>query len=147
MDKECKDCGEKKSLDCFHRHPQTKDGHINQCRVCRAKWTKSHRIKHGRNDTSEVYRRGNLKRKYGISLEDYDDMLASQDGVCAICGEVETRKRMGKVLPLAVDHCHDGGHIRGLLCGACNMGLGSFKDSIDVMMSAIEYIKNDIRRY
>jgi len=67
------------------------------------------------------------RAKYGISLVDYDAMLSDQDGRCAICGEEPGAK------PLAVDHDHQTNEIRGLLCQDCNVGLGHFRDRIEVL--------------
>lgn len=70
-----------------------------------------------------------------ISPDGYYAILEKQNGVCAIC---KTECSQGKML--AVDHCHELGHVRGLLCAACNMGLGMFKDRIDLFAKAIEYL-------
>ena len=72
-------------------------------------------------DIKPILRRGQLKRQYGISPADYDALLAKQDGVCATCGKPSEET-------LCVDHCHETGTIRGLLCRQCNFALGCFKD-------------------
>lgn len=76
-----------------------------------------------------------LNRKYGIDLTEYNNMLIAQSNKCAICSVSYDEER------LAVDHCHDSGKIRGLLCMKCNTALGSFKDSIDILQNAINYLK------
>lgn len=83
------------------------------------------------------------KKTYGITRADYDRMLAEQGGACAICKKPETQihKRSGQVRELSVDHCHKSDKIRGLLCGHCNNGLGTFKDSIERLESAIAYLR------
>lgn len=68
-------------------------------------------------------RRFNLKDKYGLTEEAYDAMLKGQGGVCAICGKVETAVCNGTPASLSVDHDHDTGAIRGLLCIRCNRSL------------------------
>ena len=81
-------------------------------------------------------RDGIVRRQYGITLAEYDQMLRDQDYKCAICGnedEVEGRR-------LAIDHCHDSGKIRGLLCGKCNRGLGLFYDNKALLTNAITYL-------
>lgn len=83
--------------------------------------------------------RQHLLRKYGIELEDYDRLLEQQAGVCAICGSPPLPGRPYKAL--AVDHCHETGSIRGLLCDLCNRGLGMFKDSPDLLESALAYLR------
>lgn len=78
-----------------------------------------------------------LRRNYGLSLERYAEMLAAQGNACAIC---RTRTPRGHGA-FHVDHCHDTGRIRGLLCHNCNVGLGNFKDSTSHLVAAIEYLK------
>lgn len=83
-----------------------------------------------------------LLKKFGISLEQYNQMHSEQNGVCKICKQPETHKRNGVLKALAVDHCHKTGKVRGLLCCDCNTGIGKLKDSIDVLLSAVQYLKN-----
>jgi hypothetical protein len=81
---------------------------------------------------SQAKRSEKLRQRYGITPEQYDDMLKSQDFKCAICGsEAE----------LCVDHCHTTGSVRGLLCHLCNVSLGGFKDNIASLAKAIEYLE------
>jgi hypothetical protein len=76
------------------------------------------------------------RRKYGISLEQYDEMLKAQQGVCAICA---TSCDTG--MNLAVDHCHVTNKVRGLLCKNCNTAIGLLKEDVENMNKAINYIK------
>jgi len=70
--------------------------------------------------------------KYGITLEDYLGMVCRQGGRCAICGATSDR--------LMIDHCHKSTKVRGLLCGACNTGLGMFRDNVSALNAAIIYL-------
>jgi hypothetical protein len=80
-------------------------------------------------------KRRRIFNQYGITLEQYEEMLAAQNGVCAICKLApETGKR------LAVDHCHDSGAVRGLLCIPCNLVLGNAKENREVLEEAIRYL-------
>jgi|SRR3990167_721246 len=81
-----------------------------------------------------------LRRNYGITFEDYEKKLKEQNGVCAICKRPETIAIRGSTLSLAIDHNHNTGQIRGLLCGQCNMSLGGFKDSQELLLNATEYL-------
>lgn len=85
----------------------------------------------------EKSKESNLKLNYGITLNDYKRMLEEQNNCCKICG---IHKDNAGVKGLVVDHCHNEGHIRGLLCGKCNTGLGQFKDDISLLQKAIEYL-------
>ena len=82
-----------------------------------------------------------FQKKFGITLGQYREMLATQNGVCAICGNEESIKRNGKTRWLAVDHCHNSNKVRGLLCGACNPMIGYAKDRIEILEKAIGYLK------
>lgn len=83
-----------------------------------------------------------LKRIYGITIETYENMSEEQGHVCKICKCAETviDKRNGKIRALAVDHCHQSGKVRGLLCTDCNTLLGKAKDNVNVLKSAIDYL-------
>ena len=82
-----------------------------------------------------------LNDLYGITLENYNTMLAQQHGVCKICGKPEKVKFNGVTKSLAVDHCHKTGKVRGLLCQACNKALGLFNDDITILQNAINYLQ------
>ncbi len=79
-------------------------------------------------------RKRNLK-KFRLTIEDYENLLQSQNGVCAICKQACATGRR-----LAVDHCHQTGNVRGLLCGKCNRGLGYFKDDASLIYQAYNYL-------
>lgn len=79
----------------------------------------------------------NRYKKYGISVEQYNEMFTAQYGCCAICNKHQSAFKRR----LAVDHDHETGIVRGLLCGSCNTSLGGFCEDIDTLESAIKYIK------
>jgi len=81
-----------------------------------------------------------LKRLYGISMADYLAMHDGQNGLCAICSKPETSVIRGKTISLAVDHCHETGTVRKLLCAKCNKGIGSFSHDADLLAKAIKYL-------
>lgn len=83
---------------------------------------------------SETDFKSRLKRTYGITFEQYKEILLHQSGVCAICARPQSAK-------LHVDHCHITGKVRGLLCGSCNRALGLMKDNIDFLSKAITYLQ------
>lgn len=88
----------------------------------------------------EEFRQKQLRRKlkiYGITPQIYNDIFEKQNGVCAICGNIQDRKNRKM---LAVDHCHNTGKVRGLLCDKCNIGLGHF-DNVKDLELAINYLQ------
>lgn len=76
---------------------------------------------------------------YGITVEEFERRRVEQGGACAICLIVPIKVE-GKPEPLHVDHDHETGTIRGLLCGPCNTSLGGFKDDPAVLQAAIDYL-------
>jgi hypothetical protein len=78
-----------------------------------------------------------FRQEYGIGLDEYRAMLDAQKGVCAICGGAEPVKGRR----LAVDHCHEGGRVRGLLCGRCNLTIGKFNHDPHLLRAAIDYLE------
>lgn len=94
-------------------------------------------------DRLKVYRKAaDLKKKYGISLQKYNEMLVEQKGVCYICKNPETQLDHRTSLPynLSVDHCHSSGNVRRLLCNRCNRTLGMVDDNIDLLEKMIMYV-------
>ena len=83
-----------------------------------------------------------IRRRFGMSLDAYNDVLAHQGGVCALCGHPEKgSNRDGSQRRLHIDHDHSTGRIRSLLCSGCNAGLGGFKEDPHRMGEAIRYLK------
>lgn len=97
--------------------------------------THDEQIKAYRETHKEERRNYHLKSTYGVTLEEYEDMVVKQDSKCKICGEFWDR--------LHIDHCHKSGKIRGLLCNPCNRGLGMFKDNIGLLAGAMEYLRSN----
>lgn len=138
-EKRCPDCGEVKPLDDFHRNRSAADGRQGYCKPC---WyqrnTGYHYARHGKS-----YHRGSmLKAKYGITLEQYNAMLARSDGKCWACGQVEVARhpKTGTLFSLAVDHDHDTGEVRGLLCFLCNKTIRSTGDDRGRLMALVQYL-------
>lgn len=102
-----------------------------------AAWQRAYRARH-----PERVKNTDLKKLYGITLQDYQLMAEAQNHRCAICGELETGvDKHGVPRRMPVDHCHATGKIRELLCSACNKALGGFRDRPDLLRKAAEYIE------
>lgn len=103
----------------------------------------SYAIRRKFNSIREMQRNHSLVKKYGISLEEFWIIWDAYRGQCGICGIMMKlpENRQGQSLDVvAVDHNHTTGKVRGLLCNACNKGLGLFKDSIENLQKAKEYL-------
>ena len=89
----------------------------------------------------DYFKDKDLKKLYGVTLDWYKEQYAKQGGVCAICSKPETTVIHGKQVSLAVDHCHDTGKVRGLLCVPCNRGIGMLQHNRDLLQKAIAYLE------
>jgi len=158
--KECKSCGELKSLSFFYSNKGMKDGKLNKCTSCvnqqSIEYRKKHKEKYQQKakewktkEPEKYYRtlRNSKLKAYGITLEEYENMLKYQNGVCKICSKPETKGRGKDKATLAVDHCHDTGKVRGLLCSSCNRGLGFFGDSLLLLNKAADYLNENSSGY
>lgn len=118
MSKLCNSCGYTKEFLEFTRNSNSPDGYYSLCKQCK--------------------RDRQYKATYGISLEEYQTLLELQEECCAICGDHASTVAKNR---LYVDHCHKEGHVRGLLCSHCNFVLGQAKDNVEILESAILYLK------
>ena len=102
---------------------------------------KASRVKAIANDP-DFYKKKDLVRFYGVSFEWYQETLEKQNHACAVCYKPadQNTTRNGKPLSLSVDHCHETGAVRGLLCNNCNRAIGMLEDNIDVLQSAQNYL-------
>ena len=73
--------------------------------------------------------------KYGMTLDQYNSMLEEQDNTCPLC-----ERTFSDLLPTNIDHCHDQGHVREILCQDCNKGLGWFRDNPESLRRAADYL-------
>lgn len=97
------------------------------------------RVDWARNNPDKV-KETKLKRKYNLTLNQYNELYIEQKGVCAVCFCPETTKYLGKIRQLCVDHNHSNGKVRGLLCSNCNRAAGLLKDSPVVCSSLVNYL-------
>jgi hypothetical protein len=144
--KHCNWCNSDLEISAFGKDKSQKDGFTFYCRSCINAYNREHsknnenvrqKSKNQYHSNKRRHRDWELKRTFGITIEDYEHMLVGQNGLCAICIGEEQRKH--KTLSVDHDHCTDA--IRGLLCSNCNLGLGNFQDSIELLESAIRYLK------
>ena len=134
----CNVCGELKPYSDFTRIKGCKDGREGTCKACTRKrsrrWAINNREQYRRN-----MRSANLKRNYGLTVEEYEEILRAQDNRCALCGSDEPGgTRVNR--HFHVDHCHETGATRGLLCQRCNTGLGLLGDNLSGLMQAVRYL-------
>lgn len=142
LTKACTKCGEVKPLDAFSPHATGRHGRRPACKPCNAaqarRWATENRER-----ATERRRAAELPKMYGITAEDYDALLARQGGVCAICGQDEpsAHGRTGRQFRLCVDHDHETGAVRGLLCQKCNRALGLLGDDATLIRKAVTYLE------
>lgn len=126
------------------RGENLKSGRTKSCGCLQRDLMSKRMFKHGRSiNTHPDFQRYNhdnqFKRKYGIGIDERDAMLTEQNGKCKICNE-DFYAEAGTP---HIDHCHSTGKIRGLLCKACNTGIGQMKDRIDLLTNAIKYLQEN----
>lgn len=120
----------KQNRDYYLRNGDKIRAQVKEYRISDPKRYKARQSKWYAGNKGRVYgmnSKNHLARTYGLTVQDYDKMLEEQNGLCAICRQPEpvaNRK-------LSVDHCHETGKIRALLCGPCNKGLGIFEKNKD----------------
>ena len=121
----CGACQLPKELSKFSNDKSTKTGKTSECKKCKIAWNSRNKEKIAK--TAAKYR-------YGISDIEYDSLMTVES--CQVCGVSFTETSAKR----AIDHCHDTGRVRGMICYTCNIGLGHFKDDIDILQKAIEYL-------
>jgi hypothetical protein len=144
--KTCNKCKIEKETSEFSKKNKNPDGLQRQCKGCVKEAFDAWKVKTGHKSTAAA-RRWRLKNpernkvhdlskrlriKYGLTIDQYNQMIRAQNGQCAICCVKSA---------LCVDHCHKNGNVRELLCNSCNTLLGHAKESEDILRSAIEYLK------
>lgn len=135
-----------RTAEFWNRHKESSDGLTYWCKACSraaaAAYFKSHRAEQNAKTRLRTMNSPNLRRRvrlrrYGLTPESHMRMFLAQGGKCAICHEHPRGKRP----TLMVDHDHDGGHVRGLLCHNCNAALGHVRDRADILASAMRYLE------
>ncbi|HVU74274.1 MAG TPA: endonuclease domain-containing protein [Mycobacteriales bacterium] len=123
--KACMDCAQVKPIDQFARNKRAKDGRTSYCKPC-----------HNRRGKASVKANGgarnyHLRRRYGLEAGEVDAMVEAQGGKCAACKVKE---------PKHVDHDHETGEVRGVLCFTCNVALGNVGDDLATLQSLAAYL-------
>jgi uncharacterized protein YlaI len=125
----CTKCGELKDRDAYAPSRLRNRAYI--CRPCDSRLAK---VRNQSPEGKAYLRNWSLVNKYGITAEEFDSMLAGQGGVCAICAKAQTHRA------LDVDHCHDTGQVRALLCAKCNKMIGLANHDAGIMEMAAAYL-------
>jgi hypothetical protein len=146
--KTCPRCAKEKPITEFNQAKSTRSGVSTYCKPCayelydmrrRANLPQFAEIsRQWRAKNPERNRDHGLKKNYGVPLGTYARMLEAQNGKCAICGRTDSGSKRGR---FHLDHDHATGVIRGLLCHGCNVGIGSLRHDVNLLYSAIEYLR------
>ena len=131
--KKCAKCGKTKPHFGFAKTKGKASGLVSHCKECVR--SKNKKLWDEGSVRDAVYR-----RKYGISLRQYQSLLQAQNGTCKICGTSDPKGHGSRNGRFFVDHCHGTGAVRGLLCHHCNIGIGAFADDSARLQKAIEYL-------
>ena len=153
--KKCTGCKQRLPISAFGVQKSYPDGLSYRCKNCIREYSKSRSTEpdviskrraavakyRSRNPDSDVNK--TLLNKYGITLDEYNELFEQQQGLCALCKKPETTRRNKKgdgPERLAVDHCHDTGLVRGLLCFKCNTAIGALGDTQEAALRAMKYL-------
>ena len=136
MTKSCKECKVEKPLTEYYYSKKGNHGKLypdSTCKSCKKisnkKWFKENKKK-----AQAFNLKSKLKKRYNMTVDEYNALLINQDGRCKICSKRQARRS------LAVDHCHSTNVIRGLLCDKCNMALGLIHDNLDILDGMKQYL-------
>lgn len=160
--KVCSKCGTEQEIVLFNRDRSKSSGYRSWCKTCdninsRIQYNKDPQLRRDQrkeyyyeNREDEIQRRGEFRKNnvdmhrshkyrqlYGITLERFEEMRTSQKCSCAICGKHESQNKNKK---LFVDHNHNTGKVRELLCHGCNTGIGLLQDDVDLLQKAMDYL-------
>ena len=125
--KECTRCGETLPLDLFKQRASGR--YRSECNDCKSSTDRKYYLRN-----KDRMKDKSLQKTYGITTRDVEKLKVEQDYKCAICGEEESGRG------LFVDHDHETGKVRGLLCHHCNVALGMAKDSVETLKNMIRYL-------
>lgn len=129
--KTCRLCKEDKYLDCFYKHKNTKDRLRNECIPCVNKKTMQYYLDN-KEHMVEKRKEYHFQSKYGLSMDDLNRMKERQNNLCKICKEEA---------PLVVDHDHETGKVRGMLCSRCNLAVAYLEANPGWADKAIQYLE------
>lgn len=136
MSKRCANCAETLPREEFYRRSATKDGLQSWCKKCQRAYDQANRKAGTRKTgTPRQRQRWNLSGRYGLTPKQVEEMKESQGAVCAICGTTPNQ--------WVVDHCHETGKVRGMLCHHCNIRLPTVEDGAFVD-AALRYLSNPL---
>lgn len=111
----------------------------SRCKPCCIQDTKDWHLAQPEGRKKDLY----LRRTYGMSLENYNERMKTQQGQCLLClKDFDFVSKIGPHIPV-VDHCHTHGHVRGILCNECNRGLGYFRDNSMALKRASQYLTGE----
>lgn len=154
MTRTCAKCKKTKDLNGFYKNKGEPLGYSYTCQPCALEYNKIWRsenkkrsakiVQDWKDRNPEKVYTGKLRREYNISFEEFQIILKNQNSMCSICLIKIEKPYIAKKLNIEsvyVDHCHKTNKIRGLLCQHCNTGIGFFRDNIEIMKNAINYLK------
>jgi len=134
--KQCSRCKEKKDLSLFSKDTARKDGHNHRCKACHSDVGKEWKQRADPQKLKENQYKAHIKHKYGVSIEWVEERLAAHDYKCKVC-ETEMKLHTNTV---AIDHCHETGEVRDVVCKKCNLAMGQFRDDPKLIEKAIDYL-------
>lgn len=147
MTKQCSRCKNILDVSNFYRSTQNKSGFYSRCKKCASDnykeyaYNNSEKIRNSqvarRKANPDKERNSAYKYRFGITLDQFNEMARMQNGVCKICELPNTKN-----IRLVVDHCHSTGKVRSLLCTRCNTAIGLLKEDLNILKKAYTYLES-----
>jgi hypothetical protein len=141
-DLKCYRCKEYKDSNLFHKSKKSNRGRVSYCKDCTREYHREYRFKNPEK-AREIERNTERWEDYKITRKEYEILRMNQDFCCAICGiDEDDLSSVGRNKVLSIDHNHNTGVVRGLLCTRCNRCIGMFEDNVEYLRNAIKYLEN-----
>jgi hypothetical protein len=144
--KVCSECKTEKDISEFAKNYSKKNlkfGVSYRCKACDSTRAKKYAI-NNRQKIQKNAREYHLTKNYGMTTTEYESLVSIRNGKCDCCGSVASETTKHPLNKLVIDHCHETGKIRGLLCSRCNIGIGVLGDTLEHTRKAYEYLKRSL---
>ena len=137
--KKCTKCSKLKPLDAYPKDNRAKDGRGSSCKECN---NINHRKRYATGDYKNSNHYYRMEKRYGLSKSQYHELMDSNNGCCHLCN-----KKLKTTRQKHIDHCHETGKVRGILCQGCNTALGKLGDNEEGLTKALRYIQGRLPNF
>ena len=133
--KPCTKCGITKPLEDYPLDKRANDGRASSCKQCN---NKEHRKRYSSKEYKNSNHKYRMEKRYGLSPLDFDTLIGANNNCCHLCN-----KKFKDTRHKHIDHCHETGRVRGILCKDCNTALGKLGDNEEGLLKALRYLRSN----